>query len=98
MGTEVMGTEVMGTEVMGTEVMGTEVMGTEVMGTEVMGIFFQKFSWCSITVPNFMFLVYLRQEIFAAAKKWPPACTDPEQPRSNGASYFFKIPHYTSWT
>ena len=71
MGTEVMGTEVMGTEVMGTEVMGTEVMGTEVMGTEVMGIFFQKFSWCSTTVPNFMFLVYLRQEIFAAAKNDP---------------------------
>ena len=42
------------------------------MGTwELIGIFFQKFSWCSTTEPNFIFLAYLYLEILAAVKNDP---------------------------
>ena len=34
-------------------------------------VFFQKFSWCNTTVPNFMFLAYPSPEIRAASKNDP---------------------------
>ena len=50
------------------------------------GIFFQKFSWCTTTVPNFLFLAYPYPEIWAAGKSDPPP-----RPWSNSVKNFEKF-------